>query len=61
MYESAESCISPLMMIPSNAQEIEEEIWQEEAAAEYQGTRTQLGPLHIKNQIQGTPQETCMS
>ena len=48
MYEIAESGISPLMMIPRATQEIEENIWQEEAAAESQGTRTQLGPLQMK-------------
>ena len=49
MYESAESGISPLMLIPRTTQELEEEIWKEEATAEYQGTRTQLGPLQMKN------------
>ena len=49
------------MMIPMTAQEIEEDIWQEEAAAESQGTRTQLGPLQIKKQTQGASQETGMS
>ena len=34
MYESAESGISPLMMIPRTTQKIEEDIWKEEAAAE---------------------------
>ena len=45
MYESAESGISPLMVIPITAQEIEEDISQEEAAAESQGTRTQAEAL----------------
>ena len=37
MYESSESGISPLMVIPRTTQEIEEEIRREEAAAESQG------------------------
>ena len=41
MYESAESVISPLMVIPRTTQKIEEYIRREEATAEYQGTRTQ--------------------
>ena len=41
IYESEESGISPLMVIPKNTQEIEEDIWREEAAVESQGTRTQ--------------------
>ena len=41
MYESTESWISPLMVIPRTTQEIEEEIRREEAADESQGTRTQ--------------------
>ena len=32
MYESVESGISPLMMIPKTTQEIEEDILREEAA-----------------------------
>ena len=48
MYESAESGISPLMVIPRTTQEIEEDIWQEEAAAESQGTRNQAEALQIK-------------
>ena len=47
MYESAESGILPLMVIPSNTQEIEEEIRLEEADVEYHGIRTQSG-LHIR-------------
>ena len=35
MYVSAESGISPLMVIPRNKQEIEEYIRREEAAAKY--------------------------
>ena len=49
MYESAESGISPLMVIPRTTQEIEEEIRREEAEAESQGTRTQSEALHMKN------------
>ena len=41
MYESAESGISPLMVIPRTIKEIEEEIRREEVAAESQGTRNQ--------------------
>ena len=41
MYESAESGILPLMVIPRTTQEIEEYIWWEEAASGYQVTRTQ--------------------
>ena len=61
MYESTESGISPLMVIPRTTQEIEEEIRQEEAAYESQGTRTQPDALQIKKHIQGAPQETGMS
>ena len=49
MYESAESGISPLMVIPRTTQEIEEEIRREEAAAESQGTSTQEEELKMKN------------
>ena len=48
IYESAESGISPLMVIPKTIQEIKEEIRREEAAAESQGTRTQLEALQMK-------------
>ena len=48
MYESAESGISSLMMIPRTTQEIEEEIRREEAEAESQGKRTQAGALQMK-------------
>ena len=41
MYESAESGISPLMLIPRTAQEIEEDIRREGTAAESQGKITQ--------------------
>ena len=40
MYESAESGISTLMVIPRTTQEIEEDIRREEAADGSQGTRT---------------------
>ena len=61
MHESAESGISPLMVIPRTTQQTEEEIYREEAAAESQGTRTQLEAMQMKNKIQGAPQETGMS
>ena len=48
MYESAESGISPLMVIPITKQDIEEYIRREEAADESKGTRTQAEALHIK-------------
>ena len=48
MYESAESGISPLMVIPRNTQESEEEIRREEAEAESQGERTQAEALQMK-------------
>ena len=48
MYESAESGISPLMVIPRMTQEIEEDISREEVEAESQGTRTQAEALHMK-------------
>ena len=48
MYESAESGISPLMVIPITTKDIEEDIRQEEAEAESQGTRTQSEELHMK-------------
>ena len=48
MYESAESGISPLMVIPRTTQEIEEKIRREEAEAEPQGTRTQAEALQTK-------------
>ena len=41
MYDSAESGISPLIVIPRTTKEIEEEIRREEAEAESQGTGTQ--------------------
>ena len=46
MYESAESGVSPLMVIPRTKQEIEEDISREEAADESQGTRTQAEELY---------------
>ena len=48
MYESEESGISPLLVIPRITQETEEYIMQEEAAAESQGTRTQEEALQMK-------------
>ena len=48
MYESAESEILPLMVIPRTTQEIEEEIRREEAATESQWTRTQAEALQTK-------------
>ena len=48
IYESAESGISPLMVIPRTTQEIEDEIRREEAEAESQGTRTQAEELQTK-------------
>ena len=48
MYESAESGISPLMVIQRTTQYIEEGIWREEAAAESQGTRTQAEALQTE-------------
>ena len=50
MYESAESDISPLMVIPITTQEIEEEIRREEAAAKSQETRTQVEVLQNKKE-----------
>ena len=51
MYESTESGISPLMVIPRTIQEIEEDIRWEEAASECQGTRTQSEALQKKKHI----------
>ena len=48
VYESAESGISPLMVTPRTKQETEEEIRREEAAAEYQKTKTQAEALQTK-------------
>ena len=48
MYESAESGVSPLMVIPITTQEIEEEIRVEEAEAESQGKITQSEALQMK-------------
>ena len=48
MYESAESGISPLTLIPRTPQEPEEELIREETEAESQGTRNQAGALHMK-------------
>ena len=48
MYESAESGISPFMVIPRTTQEIEEDIRREEAEAESQGTRSQTEALQMK-------------
>ena len=47
MYESAESGISPLMVIPRTAQKIEEEIRRKEAEAESQDTGTQAESLQM--------------
>ena len=58
MYESAESGISSLMVIPITTQEIEEDIRREEAEAESKGTRTQAESIQMKKQIQGAHQET---
>jgi len=48
VYESAESGISPLMVLPRTTHEIEEEIRREEAADESQGTRTHAEALRLK-------------
>ena len=48
MYESAESDISPLVVIPKTTQEIEEDIRIEEAETESLGTRTQEEALQMK-------------
>ena len=48
MYESADSGISPLMVIPRTTQEIEEEIRKEEAESESQGTRTKAEAIQTK-------------
>ena len=48
MYESAESGISPFMVIPRTKQKIEEDIRREEAEAESQGTRTQAEAPQMK-------------
>ena len=48
IYESAESGISPLMVIPRTTQDIEEDIRREEAEAESQGTGTQSEALQMK-------------
>ena len=61
MHESAESGISPLMVIPRTTQQIEGDINREEAESESQGTRTQLDALQTKKQIQGFHQETGRS
>ena len=58
MYESAESGISPLMVIPRTTQEIEEKIRREEAEYESQGIITQTEALHMEKQIQCAHQET---
>ena len=55
MYESAESGISPLMVIPRSTQLIEEEIRREEAAAESEGKRTQAEELRIKKRRSKAP------
>ena len=55
MYESADSGVSPLMVIPRTTQEIEEDIRREEAEAESQGTRTQSEALHMKKSDQRCP------
>ena len=47
LYESAESGISPLMVIPRTTQESEEEIRREEAESESKGTRTQAEALQM--------------
>ena len=47
-YESAESWISPLVVIPRTTQKIEEDIRREEAEAESQGIRNQAEALHMK-------------
>ena len=48
IYESAESGISPLMVIPRTTQEIEEDIRRKEAADESQGTRTKAEAIQMK-------------
>ena len=59
MYESAESGISPLMVIPRTTQEIEEEIRREEAEYESQGTINQSEALQMKkNRPKSALQET---
>ena len=48
MYESAESGISPLMVIPITTQEIEEEIMREEAVDKSKGTRNKTETMNMK-------------
>ena len=48
IYESAESGILPLMVIPRTTQETKKNIRREEAEAESQGTITQAEALHMK-------------
>ena len=55
MYESAESGISPLMVIPITTQEIEGYIRRKESESESQGTRTQLEATQMKKQYPMLP------
>ena len=55
MYESAESGISTLMVIPRTTQGIEKDIRKEEAAAESQGTRNQAEALQMKKSRSKAP------
>ena len=57
IYESVESGISPLMVIPKTTQVIEEYNCREEGAAESQGTRTQLVPLQKKSRSKAPPKK----
>ena len=59
MYESAESGISSLMVIPRTTKEIEEEIRREEAEAKSQGTRTQVEALQMKKKDPKCPPRNC--
>ena len=61
VYESAESGISPLMVLPRTTHEIEEEIRREEAADESQGTRTHAEALRLKKTTPDSHQEIGMS
>ena len=56
MYESVESGISPLMVIPRTIQATKEDICLEEAAAKFQGIRSQYEALKMKKSDPRRPQ-----
>ena len=55
VYESAEMGISPLLCLPKNSAEVEQELMQEEADKMSEGTRTKAEALRLRKTDPRTP------